>query len=340
MGERTWRQNEELWVTGLLQPILALLGPLCGLGRRGLLLAAAALPVYLLLAPVWRRAGCYLEREGETGLGRWCSILLLGLSSCLLVECLRRGVVHLEALAGSWDRRVLTMALLLLALWLTRERGRVLGNMAHILYIVVMTAFALSLILSLPGLSWERALYEATGDVDGLRTLGRLLGLSGGIFCIYHPARVERRTGRGVVKGWLLGMGALVTVWLAFGPGLAGEMGEPFYYLIEGIEVPGVFQRGEAVLTAVFGLADLVMVALLLSAVERHGRRGLQWKGRTSVVVVGVLAVILSVGGREMIDKGIWLWLGCGIGILVPILLWWREKGKERTEMAGERGGA
>ena len=178
------------------------------------------------------------------------------------------------------------------------------------------------MVLALPAVDWQNLWPPAAGDLAGLPAGAALcLSLSGyGIYALCLPRATEGRT-----KGWLwtvwgaVGMGAILFLVIgAFGPALPPRMGEPFLFLLEGVQVPGAFQRGEAALGAVLALGDVTLLCLLTRACRSLWEEN--WPGAPRVgswLIVGAfLLACLPVGEAEA-EKLTW-WGNLIYGILLP----------------------
>ena len=114
---------------------------------------------------------------------------------------------------------------------------------------------------------------------------------------------------------------------------LTAELEEPFLSLLEGVEVPGAFRRGEAVLAAVLIFGDIVLFGLLA-----HGCRSL-WGRLMPEQARG--GAVLFVAGAFLFSEMEWtgrgehtmlLWGNLMAGILIPVLAFFTKGGRKGLE--------
>lgn len=329
-GTTGW-QRRSLTLTALLPAALGLLGPLCSAGRLSWLGPLLALPAGLWLGLLWRELG----REGlplalEGAFGKWSGraaqvgYVLWGLA--LLWDSARKYAHRLGRLLPGAEWFFLLSALAV-CLWLSRGREEIFVRTGRLFFLAIAVTLVFALALGLPGLDWRNLWPPAWDDLVGVPYSALLsLSLAGyGTFALCLPCREEER--RDHFGGAVWGCGALtwlvLTVVGTFGPRLAGSLDEPFLMALQGVEVPGAFRRGEAVLAAALTLADFALLALLSrgcrSLWERMAPRGWAWGG----YVLPALAILAAgalgrTGGGWEAD---WLPVGNLIfGAVVPAL--------------------
>ncbi len=267
----TQRQRTELTAAALIPAALGLLGPLAA-GRLNWLAPALALPLGLWLCILWRELGKTdlshgLERAFGRGLGKLAGLLYLFWGLFLLAGSAHAYARRLQAiLPGPRAEWLFLLAALAVSLWLGRGREGAFARTGRLFFLTALIALAFALALALPGLNWQNLWPAERADLAALPAGAALsLSLAGyGVYALCLPK------GEGEMATWpwavwgCAGLGWLIlTVTGTFGPTLAGRLGEPFLLLLQGVEVPGAFRRGEAALLAVLALADLALLSLL-----------------------------------------------------------------------------
>lgn len=349
------RERLEVTAAALVPVALGLLAPATALaGRLSWLGPALALPVGLFLCPVWGRLGKRDLGGGlEDAFGRWGGKLAGGFyflwALALLADAARRYSERLLTISeGEGVRWLLLLAAFGLSLWLGRGNGAVFARTGRIFFLAVSVALGAILLLSLPGVDWKNLWPAEKADWRELPGTAVLcLSLAGyGVYALCLPLR----QGDEIKKTWPWAVGGCgifaALLWIivgVFGPVLASEMGEPFLYLLEGVQVPGAFRRGEAGLIALLALADLVLLTLLVRAALTLWQdlvsvfAGLGW---VPVAAAFALAGVLPELGRA------WGWLAAVLprgnlifGVLLPVLsvltIRVREQQKKRATFCG-----
>lgn len=350
-------QGERLEVTatalipaalGLLAPVIQLTGRLSWLGP------VLALPVGLCLGPVWNRLGREdlargLEEAFGRGAGKLAAILYLLWGLALLTDAARRYSERLLTISeGEAVRWLFLLSALGLCLWLGRGRGAAFARAGRLFFLAVGVTLGAILLLALPGVDWRNLWPPEPADWWGLPGGGALcLSLAGyGIYALCLPRRARDDAGRTWPwAAWGCGIFAalLFIIVGVFGPTLAGWLGDPFLYLLEGVRVPGAFRRGEAGLIAVLTLGDLVLLTLL-------GRGCMTLWGRLVPVFPGLgwLPVLAAFMGAGVLSGSVRVWatlmavLPGGnllLGVLVPVfavlIIRVRDRRKKRATFCG-----
>lgn len=340
------RERLTLTVTALVPGALGTLSLLAAsAGRLAWLGALIALPAGLLLCRAWE---CLGERELSlglkgtfgTGLGKCLELLYLLWALFLTVERAGGYARRLMATAEGEPTRWLFLGVgLALCLWLSRGQGAVLARTGKLFFLAVAVVLALALVLTLPGADWKNLWPPQNGDMAGLpMAVITALSLSGyGVFALCLPKAGEDRLRPGAWVGWsclALTVLALAVVG-AFGPVLAARMEEPFLLLLQGVEVPGAFQRGEAALISALALADWALLALLTWGVKTLWRsltgldRGSEWFTVGAFLVAGLLPRWPGLQNR-MTEMAIWGNLIFGVGVPMLALFLGREKKRSK----------
>ena len=349
------RERLEVMATALVPAALGKAAPATILaGRLSWLAPALALPVGLGLCPVWERLGKrdlsrgLEEAFGKAGGGVTAWLYLLW-ALVLLADAARRYSERLLTVSeGEGARWLFLLSALGLCLWLGRGCGERFARAGRLLFLAVGATLGAVLLLALPGIDGQNLWPPEGADWRQLPGAGALcLSLGGyGIYALCLPRREEDEAKR--VWPWAAGGGAVLAALLfivvgTFGPTLTGGMREPFLFLLEGVQVPGAFRRGEAGLIAVLALADLVLLTLLGRGATALWQRlipvfpGLGW--------IPVTAAFALAGILPGLEQG-WAWLAAAVpagnlifGVLLPVLsvltIQARERKKRRTTCSG-----
>jgi hypothetical protein len=269
------RERLELTAVALVPAALGLLRPMIMLGGRlSWLVPVLALPFGVCLCRVWGRLGEADLRSGLEGafgvfLGKLSVLAYLLWGLVLLADSARRYSDRLLVVfEGESVRWLFLLSALGVTLWLGRREGGAFARTGRIFFLAVGLTLCGILLLTLRGLDWKNLVPPEGEEWKGLPGAGALcLSLAGyGIYTLCLPRRREEslwKTWPWAVSGCVVLSVLLLIVVGVFGPALAGGMRDPFLYLLEGVQVPGAFRRGEAGLVAILSLADLVLLTLL-----------------------------------------------------------------------------
>lgn len=348
------RERTEMTMAALIPAGIGLLGPAIMLaGRLSWLGAALALPVGVCLSPAWRRLGKNglvegLEEAfgGPGGKGAMTLYFLWGL--ILLADSARRYSERLLTVSeGEGVRWFFLFSALAVCLLLGRGSEQGFGRAGRIFFLAAVAALGIAAALGLSGIQWQNLWPPEGADWRGLPGSGALcLSLAGyGVYALCFPARTdEKGTWAGAVWG-CVGLTLLLFLTVGtFGPTLAGQMGEPFLYLLEGVRAPGVFRRGDAGLLVALALGDLLLLSMLGRGCVTLWERLVPVFPALGWVPVGgafVLAGVLPGLGRT------WAWLSARIptgnlilGVLLPavavLTIRVRERRKKRATFCGK----
>ena len=329
-------RREMLFWCGVLAPLAEFMP---GGGKGAWLAPVAAIPLLML----GRKA--VADLSGERGLasgaaellgrklGRLYLIIYMVWGQVLLTLRLRLCGERLLA-AGSRDGS-LTFFLVGLgaaAIWLSRAELAAFARAAQMVLILLAVVSGAVLLLALPEVVPERILPVRYQDVlaGGLETAGVL---SWGLFAAYLPEERWEEKKRLFWVGCLVLAVAWAVILGNLGAELAGRLDAPFFTLAKRVGVQGAFQRVESVVAAVWLLADLVLVGIIL-----FGQRelmGAMWpgaKGKKANIVSVVAGVLLGLGmfpewglmGRWIGDQA--ETVNLVLGIALPCLLWIGKK--------------
>lgn len=329
------REQLALTVTALVPGVLGTLAALAGsAGTLAWLAPVIALPVGLVLCRAWEGQGekglpLGLEEAFGRGLGKCLEALYLLWALFLTVERADGYARRLMTTTAGESVRWLYLGVgLALCLWIAR-RETVLARTGKLFFLAVAAVLALSLLLALPGADWKNLWPPRAEDPAGLpMAAATALSLSGyGVFALCLPKREKRKIQAGAWTVWSCAVfsALILAVVGAFGPVLAARMKEPFLLLLQGVEVPGAFRRGEAALTAALALADWTLLALLAWGCKKL------WSSLTGLAQGGgvlTAGAFLAAGllprwpllQDGMAQMAVWGNLAFGMGI--PFLSW------------------
>jgi len=323
-----------LWLAALAPAAELLPGISLPQAGRGAWLSPLAALLFLLPILWLGRRGDARDFRGSF-LGK--AVLTLCALWMELLAALRLGLCARRMLwAGERDGAVwyFLLTLAAIALWMGEGRLNALGRAGQIYLVLLLSAAALVLGLSIPQVRADRVLPVWTGDVipilrTGLSTAG-ILGWAA-LPMLLLPA--QERKGRNIL---LWGAGGCVLLALAqviiignLGSGLAARSDSAFFALTKSVGVEGAFQRVESVVAALWMLSDLTACVTLTHAIGLAGEGAVFHVKRETVSSVALLAAAglslwlvrwgapLEVWNRE------WVWLGnLGACALAAIWLW------------------
>lgn len=239
-------------------------------------LAAGA--VFLPLAWLWSRQAPGSRsrdpvRTNNAGARGMAALLLLWGLVVTAEQLCRVGLRLSEDLRGS--PLLLTAALLILAAWMASGGLAALGRACQIFAMAVGLTFFFILLFGLSGQRWDWIFLWETEELRALPrgmvlTAGELsVGLYG-LVLLEDAEPEEKRLGPARMAALFLPL-ALGTLLVTgrLGPGLAGRVRGPFFQMVSGLGFQGAFQRLEELVSALWLLGDLALLALLLLALRR-----------------------------------------------------------------------
>lgn len=280
------RQRLVLLWTGLLSPAIRFL-PGAGArtaGEAGWLSTLAALPAVLALSwGLFRLLRAAPEGEGLFSVFR--QVLGGALSRVLGAVYLLWGLFLLSLNTRQCAQRFLSteyrngpiflyIAVLLgMVLWLARGKVAAFARAGEIFYLILTVTLVVVLALAAFQVEAENLLPVWTEDVPGALHAGvsaaAVLGY--GVYGAFLAGGVRVEGDRKRVLVWpavfcLLLSALQLMVVGSFGPALVGRMEQPFFMMVKGIGVQGVFQRFESVVIALWALSDLAFLGILATA--------------------------------------------------------------------------
>lgn len=329
------RQLRVLVFTALLAPIAGL-PAIAGRGPLSWLAPILAMPLVVLGVALLRRLGpaglgtALRERWGWFGSATALVYYLWAgaLAALTVGSCVDR--------LGRTDYAQLDPWLLSLALgvvtWYLVARGRgAFLRAVELFYLVLLATAVLVGALGAWGMDWASLVPREIGDVAGafegiLPTLG--VFSVGALACAFPREDVEGKAALRAPVWWCLAAALLcLLVTGTLGPDLTRELPLPFFLTLQGVGVPGGFQRLEALGTAVWVLSDLALYGM--AALAGKALLGDRRWGAWPILAAGALGGGLF--ARETVAAGAsWLfWIGLALGAGVPALLWCTRRGKK-----------
>lgn len=335
-------RRKMLFWCGVLAPLAEFMP---GSGGKGAWLAPVAAVPLLLLG---RKASA--ELSGERGLavgvvellGRrvGCLYLIIYMVWGQMLLTLRLRLCGERLLAAGSRDGSLTFFLVGLgaaAIWLSGRELSAFARASQMVLVVLGSLGGAVLLLALPEVVPERILPVRYQDMVGILSGGLETAgvLSWGLFAAFLPGRGEERKKGSLWTGSILLTAAWAVILGNLGSELTGRLDAPFFILAKRVGVQGAFQRIESVVTAVWMLADLALVGVILFGQREMIRAiwpGAKGKGMNIVsVVTGVLLALgvfpmwgvmhLRIGNKVAVVNLV-------LGIALPCLLWLAKKRK------------
>ena len=176
---------------------------------------------------------------------------------------------------------LLAAAVLALSAWMAAGGLAALGRAGRLFGWAVGLTFALTILFGLADLRWDWVLLWDGKDLSGLprgtaAVLGTLAPGAYALLLIEDLKPGEKGEGhalRGPLALFpLLALGDLLAAG-RLGPGLAAAVESPFFQMVSGLGFQGAFQRLEELVSALWLLGDLILLAVLLLALRRLAAR-------------------------------------------------------------------
>ena len=302
-----------LWLAALA-PAAELL-PAVGLeaGRGAWLTPAAAGLILLPLLWLTREGNC-IGRGAALLCGGWMEVLLV----LRLILCSRRMLWSGQRDGAVW---FFLLTLTALALWMSGGKITALGRSGQICLALLLSAAAVVLGLSLPGVRADRILPLWTEDagpvlLTAVRGAGSLCWAV--LPALFLPAKP--RSGKSLALwgggGCLLLTFAQLIIVGNLGVGLCTRSESAFFALTKSVGVEGAFQRVESVVTALWMISDLILCVLLTRGVGACVQRicpRLDREGVGSFALLAAAGVALwgTRWGASVAEwNRDWVWLG------------------------------
>lgn len=305
--------KKQLWALGslaALSPLLRLVpeGNLRAAGTAGWLSPLAALPALLLYASLLRRL--LALREGSEPLS---SLLHRSCGRAVIVLCgvwfllyaaflLRAGAERFYAALGVFTRwEPFALALLAAAIPAAAGGQKALGRAAQIFLAAVSGILLLVIVCAAPQMHWDQLRAVWIGNTQNILR-GAVPTANVGAAALFllaflaPPGKFDARRAAGFALR-LAGTAAILSALAAgiFGAELTTHLSHPFFVLLRNVRLSRAMERMEALISAVWVLPDLVMLAALLLV----GRETLSPRDKPLPVwllggIVGALAALLS----------------------------------------------
>lgn len=210
-----------------------------------------------------------------TGARALAGVLLLWGVPATAAQAVRAGLRISDDLRGA--PLLLTAALVLLAAWMAAGGLAALGRACRIFGMAVTLAFFCIVLFGLFGLRWDWILlWDRAAPAALLR--GGWIALKTFSLGLYPLVLLEDlgeetkdggRTRRRLFAVFPLLSAGVLLVTGRLGPGLAGRVDRSFFQMVSGLGFQGAFQRLEELVSALWLLGDLALLALLLLCLRR-----------------------------------------------------------------------
>lgn len=264
------RQLAVTLAVALLMLVSALLPTLTAqlAGSAGWLSALGAIPVLLCAGWVTKKVGLPLN-------GKYLRIIFGTIymlwTLLLLALCLRLCAARLAEIGGETAGAICACAAALLAVWMGMGKLSAFARAVEIFYLALAVLLAGMLLLSLFQIEWS----NFAADWVQLCKLPRSSAAAAGVVLNICPALVLLKRVAPRVKGEYGGVKGVISfcavaalllgaVTGCLGAQLTGKISSPFLIMVQGLGIQGAFQRGEALIAAMWSLSDLTLAGLLL----------------------------------------------------------------------------
>lgn len=317
-------------------------------GRAGILSPLWLLPGLILLGLLLNSLGKsggklgFLSSFGQFG-GRFFHFLfffwgIFLLSLRLLLSTQRFLAVGYEAPSLYF----LLPALALFVFWMAGSSLAAFSRCASLYFLPLFLMILLILGISLPKVELLRVFPLWTQDLAP--SLWGALPLYGvcsyGIYASFFLSQVEWED-KNPKKLWIfwcsvacLFLSLFLFVGIGnFGAPFLAEMDQPFFLLAQGIRVQGAFQRIESLVSALWTLADFILLGVLIRSCSHCGAVCLGWENtRLFTGILLVISTILALFLPDLQEIGVDLALGGNLlfAVVIPLLAglcsWLRKK--------------
>lgn len=340
------RQLAVLAVTALLAPtadwlpgIVARTG-----GAAGWLAPVVALPVLMLwlwlLTDLFAREGSDLATVARQGLGKWLGggllVLYIMWGVALLAGQLHRSALRMGAVYGEGAGRNLALLALALALWMVWKKVAALCRAGEMLWLALGVGVLGLIALAVPQVEPARLLHRKM-EWQGLAAAGGscLLAFAPALLTTALMGQMPRgQGGRRRAWAWMVALCAMASLLLGavmgqMGPRLTQTIPQPFLIMVQGLSLQGALARLEAVVAALWLIADFAYAGLVLAAVGMlAGERWGKW------TIFGT--ALLAGASQNWPDWQRWGAVGSLVlGFGLPVLLWVLCKTAKRGKIKG-----
>ena len=200
---------------------------------------------------------------------------------------------------------VLTAAVLVLAVWMAAGGLAAMGRAGQIFIMAVGLTFFIIVLFGLPGLRWDWLILWRGEDLREIPQCATAAAgeLSVGLYALFLLEDLEEKGEEGGPRRLaalfpLLALGTLLAAG-RLGPGLAHRIESPFFQMVSGLGFQGAFQRLEELVSALWLLGDLTLLALLLLCLRKLWAKALGRRERAGQVwLLGGAVLALTVWSR------------------------------------------
>ena len=332
------RQMMVLLATALLAPATDLLPVLTArkAGGGGWLAVLGALP--LLLIALWA-VGRIIQAGGIcgvlSGVLRYTIIIIYLIWILLtLTLALRLSGARLAAVYGEGPAFAYVIVLLIAAAWMGLGKTAALARAGEIFYLALAVALAGLLFLAAFKVEPENLCLSAKEAAalpgSSAAAAGLLLNILP-VAVLGSKVSSKPRNARRAV-GWIaalcIALALLVGAVIGcLGPRLTTRLPAPFLIMVQGLGIEGVFQRTEALFTALWTLSDLILFGLLLHAwrgwaSRLHRGKWCRWSilPAAAVAAAGGWALFAETEKMWIFSSGVLPAAGLILGLLFPLL--------------------
>ena len=335
--------EKQLWTIGslaVLSPLLRVVPEtnLRAAGNAGWLSGLAALPMLALYALLLRaalrrrRAGEGLENRLFVPLRRFLGLWALVYAGFGLRMSAERFFTALGVFTA-WQPFALILAVLaaVAAEWGTKPLGRA----AQIFLAAVTAALLLALGCAVPQMEWGRlggiSRYNLAPILRGALPTASVGMTAFGFLALLAPPGVgedRRRGGAFLLRLSLTAAAISMAAVGVLGAALASRLSHPFFILLRNVSLSRAIERIEALISAVWVLPDLMMLAALLILAGRllsvRGKPLPAWTFAAAVFGVAALLSPTAFGLAIWSEKIIPI-MGAGMAVVIPAAALFRK---------------
>lgn len=216
--------------------------------------------------------------------------------------------------------------------WMSGSSLSGFARSATFYFVILLLILAVVLGFSAKELRLERVLPLWTEDIAPITTATfPLLGLFGyGIYASFFLGEVN--SDKNSKKAWIywsLAACCLMSLFLfltigTFGVHLLLEMDDAFFQLAKGVAVEGGFQRMEGVVLALWTLADLILLGVLLRGTAQCGKQLIHWKQSPLIISAIILLstfIALIYPDIHTVSEDFVLWGNLFFAWILPLFL-------------------
>lgn len=277
------------------------------------------------------------------GAGRVLTFIYMAWAAVLGGVQVRGSVRRVETVAAGGNCPwLLTVGLVLLAVWFARGRPAACGRWAAVVWSGLLTVLAGVAVLALLQVRRDDLLPLRSGGEELLPGTAAVLGA----LCLrVYGSFLRQEDGAGTEARYpaavcVLLAFLLMTVQGVLGAELARRVEDPLLTLSRNVGLEGAFQRAESLLAATLLLADLALLTLLFWA-ARCGAEQIGWARHGRRAALGTAAAVLICGlwpAQEACVRAFRLriapWVNLALGLGVPLALVIAERIRNRKRGA------